>query len=239
MLLAIETSTRGGSVALLDGEVVVAYRELSPGSAPDRAEATTPGRGTAGAMLAPAVASIGELDLSRVEVFALSIGPGSFTGLRIGLAFVKGLALVYPRPVVGVSTLELIAARTFDAHPEASLALPLIDARRREVYAALYRRGPEHPVEEGGLAEGAYPVSELGPKVRALGLDRAGLYAAGDGVSLAHGEPLPWSVADPDAGSVDARLLGRLAAARFARGEVSEAISLEPKYLQLAPAEQA
>jgi len=78
--------------------------------------------------------------LNEIEVFGLSIGPGSFTGIRIGLAFVKGLALGRQKTVVGVSSLMALALGV----EEEGLISPWIDARRGEIYGALFqKRGEE------------------------------------------------------------------------------------------------
>lgn len=216
VLLAIDTSTRTGSVALFREGVLVAHRVLEP-----QANTTT--------VLAPAVAELVP-DLLAIEAYAVSIGPGSFTGLRIALAFLKGLAFVHPRPVVPVSSLWVLARAIFDAHPEAELALPMLDARRNEAYAALYRRdGSIHPA----LEEASHPIATLADRVRAAG----NAIAAGDGVALPHRDP-PWIAADRALWIPDARVLGSIATELFARGEGVTAAELEPKYLQLAPAEQ-
>lgn len=77
----------------------------------------------------------------RVEAVAVSLGPGSYTGLRIGLSEAKGLAYALDVPLIGVSTLQLMATRvmfsTLDIDPE-SIFVPMIDARRMEVYTAAY-----------------------------------------------------------------------------------------------------
>lgn len=77
----------------------------------------------------------------KLEAVAVSIGPGSYTGLRIGLSEAKGLAYALDIPLIGISTLELMATRvmfsTLDIDPE-TIFVPMIDARRMEVYTAAY-----------------------------------------------------------------------------------------------------
>ena len=86
-------------------------------------------------------------DLARQELdgIAVSIGPGSFTGLRIGLSTAKGLAFALDKPVTAVSTLEALAFNTLRLGnvDERALILPMIDARRDEVYTAAYHRRKE------------------------------------------------------------------------------------------------
>lgn len=76
----------------------------------------------------------------QVDLLACTVGPGSFTGLRIGVSTVKGLALAMSAPVAGVSTL---AALAMNATPRAGLICPLIDAGKDQVYAGLFRIGPD------------------------------------------------------------------------------------------------
>lgn len=134
LVLAIDTSHRSGSVALLRGEDILG-------------EILFDASDTHSATLMPAVESCcrgARVDPAGVDRFVVVIGPGSFTGLRIGLATVKGLAAVRRRPVTPVGSLETLAA----AVPFARLpVMPLIDARREEVYVALYDTADGAPRE--------------------------------------------------------------------------------------------
>lgn len=80
--------------------------------------------------------------LEQFDLFAVTTGPGSFTGLRVGLAAVKGWAEVCGKAIVGVSALEAIALQS--RAPAGVLLVPMLDARRREVYFAVYRRKREN-----------------------------------------------------------------------------------------------
>ena len=77
------------------------------------------------------------LGLDAFDLFAVATGPGSFTGLRVGLAAVKGWAEVYRKPIAAVSALEAVAAQS---HSPAPLLVPVLDARRGQVYFGFYRR---------------------------------------------------------------------------------------------------
>jgi tRNA threonylcarbamoyladenosine biosynthesis protein TsaB len=95
------------------------------------------------AMLAPAIEAIlKEADLAPADLHAIAVssGPGSYTGLRVGSSTVKAMAYSLGRPILAVDTLKALAKAAFDRHPESEYALPMIDARRKEVYAALFDR---------------------------------------------------------------------------------------------------
>lgn len=125
-ILALDTSTRGGGVALArDGEVVAAASGDASRTHGERLPAD----------LLALVAEAG-VTLSDIDLFAVSSGPGSFTGLRVGLASMQALALVHRRRVVQVSTLEALARSPGNGER----VLAWMDAHRRDVFAALYDR---------------------------------------------------------------------------------------------------
>ncbi|WP_292063849.1 tRNA (adenosine(37)-N6)-threonylcarbamoyltransferase complex dimerization subunit type 1 TsaB [Brevundimonas sp. UBA7664] len=105
---------------------------------------------------AAAEAGVAFADLDRIGV---TVGPGSFTGLRVGLAFAQGLAAALGRPVVGISALDALAASAGEAPAVAAL----IDARRGQVYARFWRDGgPEGPAEALTLEAAAGRIERLG-----------------------------------------------------------------------------
>lgn len=77
-----------------------------------------------------------KIKISEIDVFAVSTGPGSFTGLRIGIGTLKGLCLATGKPIVGVSTLE---ALSYSIPYNSALICPILDARNNEVYTSLFR----------------------------------------------------------------------------------------------------
>lgn len=81
------------------------------------------------------VSTMTDLDMNSIDAFAIAAGPGSFTGLRIGAATVKGLGLVIDKPVVSVPTLEALA---YNAYGNSGIICPIMDARRGQVYTAAY-----------------------------------------------------------------------------------------------------
>jgi tRNA threonylcarbamoyladenosine biosynthesis protein TsaB len=127
IILALDTATRAPSLALVDGEAVLAEAGLPPGETHSR---------TLLPLLRTLLDQVG-LTFAELDLVAVGTGPGSFTGLRIGLAAAKGLAWAAGKPLVGVSSLDTLArAWTGDGRT----VCPLIDARKGQLYAALYDR---------------------------------------------------------------------------------------------------
>ncbi len=124
-ILGIETSTKTGGVAVVSEQGVVAQYTLN-------IEVTHSER-----LMATVDRVLGDtrMNISQFDGFAVAIGPGSFTGLRIGISTVKGLAFATGKPVAAVPTLKALAWNL----PHAAYPVcPLLDARKHEVYAALY-----------------------------------------------------------------------------------------------------
>ncbi|MBI5902712.1 MAG: tRNA (adenosine(37)-N6)-threonylcarbamoyltransferase complex dimerization subunit type 1 TsaB [Deltaproteobacteria bacterium] len=144
-ILAFDTSSASGSVALMDGERLLC--EWNSGDA-----------GKHSNWLMPAIdgvlKSVG-VRLADIDLYAVDTGPGSFTGLRIGVSTVKGLAWATGRKVVGVSTLEALA---LNLRYSRMAVCPVLDARKGEVYAAVYRyagNGMEAVMKDSALSPAA------------------------------------------------------------------------------------
>jgi tRNA threonylcarbamoyladenosine biosynthesis protein TsaB len=93
----------------------------------------------------------GETNLQQLDAIAVSIGPGSFTGLRIGLSTAKGLSFALEKPVIAVSTFEAIAEAGRQKHPEASSVLVVMDAKKDEWYVGGFLATQEKVQESGGV----------------------------------------------------------------------------------------
>jgi len=167
--------------------------------------------------LIPAVQEL--LQGQSPDCVVVSIGPGAFTGLRVGLATALGLASAAGCPLVGVSSLQARAALV----PGKDQVLALLDARKSRVYAGLYDTRPTVPVLLGGEADlvAAQALPE-GP-VLAIG---EGVFVAGDELGAAGCSIAPW----PDRCPTDA--LTRIGLARFEAGEVSSAEELRLSYIR-------
>ncbi len=152
-ILGIETSTKTGSVAIVSEDGVIAQYSLNIEVTHSERLMSTIER----------VLKDTGLAVSDIGGFAVAIGPGSFTGLRIGLSTVKGLALATGNPVAAVPTLLALAWNLpFSGYP----VCPLLDARKNEVYAALYRFEGKALVQV--LPEAAIPLSSLAQQVNAM-----------------------------------------------------------------------
>jgi tRNA threonylcarbamoyladenosine biosynthesis protein TsaB len=209
-LLAIDTTTRRASVALLqDDEVRGEIRLLEDG-------------GHSPTVL-PAVEMLLNAAGRRpvdVDAYAVAVGPGSFTGVRVGISTVQGLALGSGRPVVGLSSLEGLAARLQGSAP---ILGPVMDAYRDQVYAAVYDADLKPRREPASLAPDAW-LADL----------PTGAAVLGDGATRYRDlirERRP-DVIVSDRSLFLAATLGRLARARLARGEGIEAAVLRPLYLR-------
>lgn len=155
LILAIDTSWKQGSIALARGDA----REF------DLIEMAPVAGGTFSAQLIPEIASLlakHGMKKEEIEGFGAASGPGSFTGLRVGLAAIKALAEVLKKPIAAVSVLEALAA----ASGARGKVLAALDAGRSEVYAGEYR------VEGGGatkVRESLLALQELPGLVHSLG----------------------------------------------------------------------
>jgi tRNA threonylcarbamoyladenosine biosynthesis protein TsaB len=168
-LLTIETSTPTESIAVVDAGAVV------------HEERTEAGRGHAERLLAGVSALLerARLGLRDLDGIAVSIGPGRWSGLRVGLASAKGLAVATGLPLFPVPTLEALALSARDG---ARLVCPMLDARRAEVYAALFRLGAGR---ERLLDDTAGPPDALARTVRDLAAGDAILFVGSGAVAYA------------------------------------------------------
>jgi tRNA threonylcarbamoyladenosine biosynthesis protein TsaB len=148
LILALDTSTFSGSVALVKDGRLLGGRMV-------------PEVGTHSKWLMPSVDALladAGVGLAEVDAIALTNGPGSFTGLRIGVSVAKGLAWTLGKPVISVSSLKALAYNLKDCN---SLICPVMDARKDEVYAALYRFGPGGCAPEAVMEDAAFSPARL------------------------------------------------------------------------------
>ncbi len=208
-LLALETSTLAGGVALLDDERIIGEYLLDV-------------RLTHSERLMPAVDRLltdAGWTVAALDGLAVAVGPGSFTGLRIGLSTAKGLAWARGIPVAGVPTLDALAASLpFCALP----VCPVLDARKGEVYCSLYRWDGAQMCREWEYL--AIPPDALSAR---LGEPTVLLGDGAAGIASRHAR-----VAPPHRRLPSAAAVGVLGLARFRAGEVVSAAELSPLYLR-------
>jgi len=220
-VLAIDTSDDVGSVAIVAAGALVA-------------EIAARVRAQHGEVLLPHVERVLELASVRpkdLNLLAIGLGPGSFTGTRIGVATAKGLALALGIPVVGVSSLRVLAR---GAVPGTGLAVPLVDAHRGELFAAayLFRAGevseeilaPYHDVPHAALARVREAIGDATPTVCGNAVRRHG-----DVVREHLGSFVAASAVHD---SPRASLLALEATVTLERHGASDLATLEPMYLR-------
>ena len=210
LVLAVDTTTERGSVAIVSGGEVLGEIRLRSGMGHSK-------------RLMPAIAFLVDglgVAAADIEGYAVTAGPGSFTGLRVGLACVQGLALASGRRCVGLSTLDVLAARIAGAAPTLAVAM---DAYRGEVYACGYG-GDGTPRGEPRAALPADAFRGLPP----------GSAFIGDGASRYRAEveaAVPGAIF-PARTAYLAGTLGRLAEPILARGDGVSPAELRPLYLR-------
>jgi tRNA threonylcarbamoyladenosine biosynthesis protein TsaB len=230
LLLAVDTADQAGSVAVLkDGQVAGVISTASSEAYSAR-------------LLRQVDFLLSELkiEVRDFDVFAVNAGPGSFTGLRVGLAAVKALAEVFAKPLVGVSGLEAVAAQ---ARPllDGALVAPVLDAHRSQIYAALFRfrdtrlyiEEPEQVCEaqefltrlESRNGDESVGFISPCPEVLRPALDR--WTDAPKGISRTI-EP---------ASAVLAPMIAQLAGIRAANGEFTDSLRLDANYVRRSDAE--
>lgn len=176
-----------------------------------------------------------ELDMNTIDAIAVSAGPGSFTGLRIGSATAKGLGLALGKPLIAVPTLEAMACNLYDTP---GLICPIMDARRRQVYTGIYQfKDHQIQVVRDQAAKG---IDELIEEVNALGESAVFL---GDGVPVFRSQieekvTVPFSFAPVHLNKQKAGAVAALAAIYYKEGKIQTAAEHRPDYLRVSQAER-
>ncbi len=223
-ILAFETSAKAASAALLEDGRLVAEAYQNSGLTHSRT------------VLAMAEGLLGSCQwpAASVDAVAVASGPGSFTGVRIGVAAAKGFAWARELPCCGVSTLEAMA---WGAGLTDGILVAAMDARRSQVYAAAFQM--EGGVPRRLLEDSALAVAELGERLAALPGPKT---LCGDGACLCH-EALGPVLGDLTLLPEHRRLqraagVGLAAWARLQAGERPDGAALVPTYLRLSQAER-
>lgn len=224
LTLGIDTSTRVSSVALCDGEKILGEVDINVGM-------------THSEGLVPQLEVLLErthIQKSELELIAVSRGPGSFTGLRIGSATAKGLGLALDKPLIHIPTVDALAYNIFGT---SRIICPMMDARRNQVYTGLYRFETAFQVVEEQMAAG---VDEIVEKINKRGEPVVFL---GDGVPVQeqylneHVE-VDYLIAPSHLNRQRAAAVGTLALSYYKKGRLESAKDHQPDYLRLSQAER-
>ena len=223
-ILALDSTAQTATVALTEDEKLLAEYTLNNGNT--HSETLLP-------MVESVLTQLG-MEVGDVELFALSCGPGSFTGVRIGAATVKGLAFGMHKPCIGVSTLEAMVRGAACAD---GVYCACMDARKGQIYNALFNW------TDGALLrrteDRAIAISELSQELKNI---PGPVYLAGDGAKLVSdtlaGSGLPLILLPEQLRQQRASGVALCAMDRMLAGDPGDAAALTPNYLRMAQAER-
>ena len=215
LILCLETATTVCSAALFADKKLLAFRELNEGFT--HAENLH--------LFIKAILEETATDPNQLSAIAVSKGPGSYTGLRIGVSTAKGLAYALSIPLIGLETLQIMSAAAAQANPTARLFSPMIDARRMEVYTAIY----DHQLQP------LTPVTALILDEHSIGnfTKHGGINFFGDGMPKAKDLLSNLKTVNfiPDI-HPSARFMGGLAYLKFQSATFEDTAYFEPYYLK-------
>lgn len=224
LTLAFDSTAKIASVAVLDGENVLAEYNVNNGLT--QSELLLP--------MAEGILSSLHISLDDIGLFATSVGPGSFTGVRIGAALVKGLAFGRNIPCAGVSTLDALAENLRGIR---GIILACMDARRGQVYNAVYRSDGKKT--EKLCPDRAVSISDLAIEVRTY---TEPIYIVGDGYDTAR-EGLIKAGITPEVTPEALRLesassVAKIAVREYLNGKALSDLDISPTYLRMPQAER-
>jgi tRNA threonylcarbamoyladenosine biosynthesis protein TsaB len=233
LILSLDTSSPAGSIAVLRDDNLMGTVSTSTGEI------------YSSRMFRHLEFLLGELslELDAFDLFAVAAGPGSFTGLRVGLTAVKGWAEVYRKPIAAISGLEAVAAQS---HSRRSMLVPVLDARRGQVYFGRYRM-QESPEKQRFALEGEECVMSPDEFLESITAER-------NGGEITIATPTPQIIAEAmsryetdhtggerirveEVSAILALHVGRLGYLRAKRGEFSDAVTLDANYVRRTDAE--
>jgi tRNA threonylcarbamoyladenosine biosynthesis protein TsaB len=222
-ILAADTSGKSAAVAILEEDSIVG--EILLNTEMHHSENLLPALDR--------LCQMTGMSVSQVDLFVCTTGPGSFTGLRIGLGTMKGLALATGKPLIGISTLEALAG---NASFSPLNICPMLDARKNQIYTALYKK------EVSGGMQCLIPdrLSDIGLFLREISGETLFL---GDG-AVRYRKEIKAAMMDrsffgePYQDHVRGSVAGLLGYHRFKGGISTDASTLTPCYLRLSEAEE-
>jgi tRNA threonylcarbamoyladenosine biosynthesis protein TsaB len=223
--LAFDSTAKVATVAVLSDERVIASYTIDNGFT--QSELLLP--------MAESLIKSLKLKFSEVDLYATSVGPGSFTGVRIGAALVKGLAFGRDIPCASVSTLDALAENLRGIQ---GIIVPVMDARRGQVYSALFRCDGENL--EKLTEDMAISINNLGEMLKEY--QGESIYLVGDGYEVARRGLIQCEVSlmvTPEGlRNESATSVGRVALRQYNEGKTVSDSELSPTYLRLPQAER-
>ena len=224
-ILAFDSTARVASVAVCEDERLLSQYNIDNGLT--QSELLLP-------MVEDMLKSL-KLGIGDIGLFAVTAGPGSFTGVRIGTAIVKGLAFGRDIPCSTVSTLEALAENLCGL---SGIVVPVMDARRSQVYTAIFSGAPD--TLERLTPDEALSLDVLAERLRAY--DGTPIYLVGDGYNVAKGALERLGVKTEDTPhlliSENAYSVARVALRAYRRGEAVTDAEVLPTYLRVPQAER-
>ncbi|MFZ0819827.1 MAG: tRNA (adenosine(37)-N6)-threonylcarbamoyltransferase complex dimerization subunit type 1 TsaB [Candidatus Acidiferrales bacterium] len=244
-ILAIDTSTQSGGVAVMEKDFLLAkvFEEPEPaqqGISTAKGKAIHANEEFSSRLFRYVASVLSEtgLALSDIDVFAVTAGPGSFTGLRVGLTAVKAWSEVYGKPIAAISGLEAVAEQSLRA---SGLIVSFSDARRGQIFGGIFERTGDRlrVVGEGVVVNPREFIESVSAQSKALGNGGpVGFVSTAPEILLdALSES---SLRDSPVEKVSADLapwVGRLAFGRAQRGELVDALTLDANYVRRMDAE--
>lgn len=224
-VLAIDTSSVVASVAVADEEKLIS--EYIINHKKTHSQKLMP-------MIKETLESC-EVDITDIDLFVVSIGPGSFTGLRIGVATAKGLAHSVNKPIIGVNTLDLLA---YGIPYFEGIICPIIDARNNQVYTSQFKwdiSGPQ--------LLNSYQAEDIENIIENLMEQNQRVIFVGDGVAV-HKDTISKKIKNlalfaPNFSAVQrASVLAELAIKKYKEGYTDSYLTLAPFYLRKSQAER-
>ena len=221
LVLGIDTATPIGSIGLIEDDMVIAEYVLNVVE-------------THSARLMPALDDMlrrASVDRSEIDAIAVTRGPGSFTGVRVGVATAKGLAFALKKPIIGVISLDVLA---FNLRFHGGIICPMLDARKKQVFTAFYQ-------DSNGKIRRISDYKSISPEILLKSIRRKTIFA-GTGVDIykslilsklkerAIFPPLPLHRIHPE-------VIGTLALEALEKKEETDPITLVPFYIRPSDAE--
>ena len=224
-ILAFDGTAKAASVAVTDGDAVLGYYTVDNGLT--QSELLLP--------MAESLLSSLKLSFADVDLFATSVGPGSFTGVRIGVSLIKGLAFGRDIPCAAVSTLEALAE---NVAPLKGIIVPCMDARRAQVYSATFRSDGQDIKRL--TDDRAIPLSLLAEELKEY--EGEPIYLCGDGYSVAQRALCGYGIEvckTPELLILEnAVSVAKVAKKQHENGQTVSDIELAPVYLRMPQAER-